>query len=373
MASDFFLSTNMNLPIPTVGQSPGPSYASDINAALTLVDSHNHSAGQGVQINPSGININSDLPFNGNNLITARSIRFSAQASPLSNASDLGCLYESGVDLYYNDGNGNQVRITQSGGVAGSPGSIANLTSPASATYVSANETFVWQSAASTPANLDAGSVIFRNVTANSNGITLSAPNSLASNYALILPAALPPAQQFVTLDNSGNISAPWTVDNASLEVSSNVLQVKPLGITNPLLAALNYNQSASSGAFATSSSSFVAVTNLSSTITTSGRPVWVGLVPDGSTTNASYIGNTGSSTNTQASFRFKRDGTIIAASTILLQASGSTTPFIKIPAGAWSAFDVVSAGSHTYTFEVILNIGTALQVEFLTLLAYEL
>lgn len=40
--------------------------------------------------------------------------------------TNLGCLYESGVDLYYNDGNGNAVRITSGGAVNASSASGAN-------------------------------------------------------------------------------------------------------------------------------------------------------------------------------------------------------------------------------------------------------
>jgi hypothetical protein len=201
-------STYMSLPVPIVGTTPGPDYASDINSCLTLIDQHDHSSGFGVQITPSGLNINADLTMANNDLISVRSIRFQTQASPIAAASDLGCLYESGVDLYYNDGSGNAVRITQSGGVAGSPGTIASLASPASATFVAGTGTFVWQSDANVPALMDAASVIIRNPTASANGVTIAAANSLAANYTLTLPAALPAATNFMAVSSTGNISA---------------------------------------------------------------------------------------------------------------------------------------------------------------------
>lgn len=200
------ISPNMSLIIPTTGVTAGPEYANDVNSSLTILDAHTHSPGSGVQVTPSGLNINADLSMGSNNLTLARSVRFQTQASPLALVTDLGCLYESGVDLYYNDGSGNQIRITQSGGVVGSPGSISGLTSPASATYVSVDSTFVWQSAANTPANTDTASVILRNLVANSKGLTLSPPNAMAANYSLVLPS-LPGSTSFLTLDSSGNIS----------------------------------------------------------------------------------------------------------------------------------------------------------------------
>lgn len=182
----------MNLVIPAVGTTAGPQYATDLNASLEIIDSHNHSSGSGVPITPSGLSISSDLSFLSNNATLLRSVRFTTQASPLALVTDLGCLYESGVDLYYNDGNGNQVRITQSGGVAGTPGSISGLVAPASVTYTPANQTFTFQSAALTSGNIDVGSVVIRNVVASSFGVTLSAPSTLAANYTLTQPVGLP-------------------------------------------------------------------------------------------------------------------------------------------------------------------------------------
>lgn len=201
------ISTNMLLPIPGVGNEDGPQYAVDINNCLTIVDQHNHTPGSGVPIPSTGININADLPFNNFNLTAARTLRLQTQGSTPNGASDLGCLYRTGVDLYFIDGSGNNVRITQSGGVAGSPGSIASLTSPASATYVSASSTFVWQSDTNIAANMDFASALLRNLSANSKALTLSPPAAMGANYSLILPS-LPAATYALTLDTSGNITA---------------------------------------------------------------------------------------------------------------------------------------------------------------------
>ncbi len=201
------ITPNMNLTVPVTGSEPGPDWANDLNASLSTIDGHDHSAGYGVQIKPNGLNINSDLTMAGNNLTSVQSVRFSPQAAPLAGGSDLGCLFEVGVDLYYNDGNGNHVRITQSGGVAGSPGSISNLTSPASAAYVAISSTFVWQSAALTPANMDFASAILRNLSASSKGLTLSPPAAMPADYTITLPF-LPASTLPLIIDSSGNISA---------------------------------------------------------------------------------------------------------------------------------------------------------------------
>lgn len=230
------LSPNMSLPVPQVGSEAGPDYAFDINDCLSLIDSHDHTAGSGVQITPSGLNINSDLTFNGSNAINLRSVRMSSQGSPLALPSDLNCLNVVAGDLYFNDGLGNQVQITANGAVAGTPGSIANLVSPASASYVAVSSKFVFQSDVNTAASLDARNLILRNSTASSNGLTLSPPNSLASNYTITLPT-LPAATNILMISSGGAISSVLNVDNSTIEIMSNNLQVKDDGITFEQLA----------------------------------------------------------------------------------------------------------------------------------------
>lgn len=205
------ISPNMNLVIPGVGTEAGPTWASDINASLSVIDQHNHSSGSGVQINPSGLNINSDLTFNSFNAIQLRSVRFTPQPVALSGISDLGCLYEAGVDLYYNDGSGNQIQLTSGGSIVGTAGSISGLPSgTASASY--SGGTFTWQSATSTAANMDAASYVLRNNSASSKGLTLQPPNSMAADYSLTLPLT-PGAQSFLSIDPSGNIAQYCVVD----------------------------------------------------------------------------------------------------------------------------------------------------------------
>lgn len=336
--SNTIISPNMNLPVPVVGVDPGPDWASNIVICLGILDGHNHTSGQGVPIVSSAININADLPINNYNLVLARSYRVQFQNSLLAGASDLGCLYGFGVDLYYNDGSGNQVRLTQSGGVAGSPGSIASLASPASATWVVGSLTFVWQSAASTPANMDFASAIFRNLTANSKGLTMNPPNAMAANYTLTLPT-LPAAQNFMLLDASGNITATVPIAN---------------GITRSMMSGVA-QQISSTISFSTSSATYVLVTNSTISITTSGRPVVMFL--------QGAISISGAIDLEDASLAFSRDG----GSTFIFEyefsivgtpSSGQLTSII--PGGSIMTFDTPAAGTYTYGLYVKkLAVGT--------------
>jgi hypothetical protein len=229
---NFYNSTNMSLPIPVVGVDPGPDWALNINACLTTLDSHNHTSGSGVQITPSGLNISSDLSFQGNNATNLRSTRYASQTSPLSLTSDLGCIYVAGADLWYNDTGGTQIRLTQGGSIVGTTGSIAGLSTPASATYVAGTPAFVWQSNVNTAAILDSGPVTIRNLTTGSPGVTLNPPVSFGGSYNLYLPA-IPGAQKIVTLDATGTMVAQWAPDYNTITVSSNQLIVQGGNIPN--------------------------------------------------------------------------------------------------------------------------------------------
>lgn len=228
------LSPNMSLILPTVGQEPGPNWALDLNNSLSLVDQHNHSPGSGVQITPAGMDINIDLPFGGNSAINLKSVRFSSQLSPLSSGSDIGCLYVSGQNLYFNDTLGNQVQITAAGAVNGTPGSIGNLIAPAAVNYVPANQTFVFQSnqGNNTPASLDAGNLYLRNIVPGGNYIQLQPNSVLPASYSLILPSALPAATSVLLLDNLGNVATSGTASSLSVTTLNSSTANASVGIT---------------------------------------------------------------------------------------------------------------------------------------------
>ena len=365
-------SPNMNLPIPVAGVDLGPDYALNIDACLQRIDGHTHASGQGVQVQPSGLNISSDLNIQNNNLINVRSVRLQAQLAPLALVSDIGCLYEAGVDLYYNDLNGQQIRITQSGAVAGASGTITGLPSgTASASYGAG--VFVFQSATSTSAVLDAGSIILRNNAASSHGLTLSPPNAMAADYALVLPA-LPVSTSVMNLDSSGNMGT-WALDNSTLTVSAGTLVVKTGGITQTQLAANSVGTaqiidanvtpaklSAATYAISattsfTTSGTVMLDTGMTVTITTHGRPVLVFLQVD---PGGGYVDVNTAGCALMA--RMYRDTTPISGS------EWSTfSPSTGLALGiAWTQLDIVTAGSHTYKIQVAKGPGGTGSVGFI-------
>jgi hypothetical protein len=358
------ISPNMNLVVSTVAVDSGLAWETNLNASLSIIDSHNHSAGQGVQIQPAGININSDLAFGGNNAISLRSTRFLVQGSPISGASDVGCLYVSGVDLYFNDENGNQIKMTAGGLVNATSSGISSGTN--SASFVS--NVLVVNAAATTPANIQVGSVLLGNNSANSKFLTLSPPSAMASNFTLTLPT-IPASQNFLSIDASGNIGA-YAPVSAGITGSN----IAAATVTRSNQVAVGQQISSSSGGFSTSSTSAVNVTNLTVTITTSGRPVVLLLQSDG-TANQSFIGF-GSTTSTgvqTGTMGFLRGGSLIAESNFSSNVTG-TFQATQWPASSFQYLDVVAAGTYTYTVQAFVNsTNFGLAVFFTKLVAYEL
>jgi hypothetical protein len=330
--SNFILTPLMNLPNPVPGTDPGPDYADNLEACFDIIDGHNHSVGSGNQINPSGIVINADLPFASNNATLLRSVRFIAQGSPLSGAQDLGCLYEAGVDLYYNDGSGNQVRITSGGTVNATSSGIVSGT--ASAAFSSG--TLVVDQNTNTPGNIQAGSILIGNNVVSSNFVTLSAHSSLASNYNIVLPLLPPSVTSTVEIDTSGNMTS-----------------VAPNAVFS----------SSSGNSYTTTSGTFVTVTNLSNTLTTLGRVV--DIVAQGDPTGNAQIGN--SSDQTWA-WQVLRDGsTVIAGAT--MSPGGVSSLYNNFSV---TVKDLPTAGSHTYAFQVKVNSGATLSFNNMILVTQE-
>lgn len=381
----------MGLPVPAVGVTIGPDWASDINVSLGLIDAHDHSPGNGVQVTPSGLDISSDLTFAGNNATNLRSTRFSAQSSPISNAADVGALYVSGVDLYYNDGSGNQIRITQSGNVAGSSGTITGLPSgTASAAYASGSGTFVFQQATSTAANMDIGTLIIRYPgsypSPAGNYIAFQAPTTLATGYALTFPATLPAtsgafltfstagAGSYTNVDNSslqiassvlgvkangiqGSMLNSNVVDNVTLQYSSSQLSIKALGVdtaqiaagavTLPKIAAATLNSATIDNIFSPSTTT----TAGTAAITTVGRAVLIILQANSASDGASYLASSGS----VSYIRFARNGTVLG--TFPIDAALTTA---HLPVNLSMIDTGASSGSNSYTCVMVAGDGGA-------------
>lgn len=367
------ISPNMSLVIPTIGVDSGLTWEQSVNINSGIVDGHNHSVGSGIQINPSGININADLPFNSFNGITLRSSRYAIQSSPLALPTDIGCVYVSGADLYYNDTIGNQVRMTSGGTVNATSSGITDGT----ATAAFSSGTLVVDSASNTPASIQGGTILLGNTgVSGSFYLSLSPPSSLSSNYTIVLPP-LPGQTNVVTIDPSGNMGS-ITYDQVAVNMTSvgtNAL-ITTMGSSGADTLAANRTRSSGSptegiggvaissscGVFTTTSGTPVQVTNLTVTLTTSGRPVQITLIPDGSTTPTGNNSNIDVA-STGALFFF--NGSTQIAFYFLGSPTVSLTPM--------SMIDFPAAGTYTYHVFVQGSGTQDIQVSLLKLVAFEL
>ena len=375
-------SPNMLLPIPVVGVDPGPDWAANINNCLTLIDQHNHSPGFGVQITPNGLNINSDLSFGGNNAVALRSSRYNVQGSLLAGPLDLGCTYVSGVDLYYNDVNGNHIQITAGGSVNATSSGISSGTASAS---FSAGVLIV-DANVNTPANIRGASILLGNNSAGTGFVTLSPPSSVGTGYTLTLPRIPPSTVSFITMDTSGNMATSVAYplqggDMASATITGS--NIAAATVTRDNQVAVGQQVSSSCGSFFTSSTSPVNVTNLSVTITTTGRPVIIALQDDGTGTgDGGYVQMTPVTQNS------------ITEGFVYLNRVGRLNPLMKgviynnpppptgnyngdtYPASTFWVMDTPAAGGHTYVCQAAaggLSGGGNITVNNIKLIAYEL
>lgn len=358
------ITPNMGLVQPEVSVAPGPDWATTLNADLSALDSHNHSAGQGVPITPDGISVNSNFPLNNNNLTTIKTLRFTPQVTIVAGASDIGCLQEVGVDLYYIDGSGNQVRITQGGSLAGAAGTITGLPSgTASASFAAG--TFTFQSATNTPAAMNFGSAKVTQTVASGFGVTLTANAGQASNYAVTFPTALPAATSFVAMSNAGNLSATIPV---SLGIDT--ANIANGAVTRVKQAAVGQQFSSSCGTFTTTSGVYVTVTNLTATLTTTGRPVVITMAPVGTGSGGSGISGSGTTITSRIRLVSNAGGTTEIG---VMNFSNSTAAAEFIPISP-TFYDVPAAGTYTYTLQATLDTGTGpLAITNYSLFAYEL
>jgi len=175
-------------------------------------------------------------------------------------------------------------------------------------------------------------------------------------------------------------------VDGTTLEINSDALRIKDLGVSTAKLAALAVTRekqeavgqqlSSSSGAFTRSNSSYGAVNNLSCTITTSGRPVFVGLVSDGggSSSFVSIYASGGAATRARTGIIIKRDSSTIAEYT--LGGGGSSSASLEFFYGPSdiSHLDTPAAGTYTYTVQSkTIDSNNEMSVTNVKLLVYEL
>jgi hypothetical protein len=134
---------NLTLPTPTV--QIGPTWASQINAAFEVIDEHDHTSGKGVRVPTAGLNINADLDFNLNAALNLEFGSFQNRTTSPSGSTFARAVSVFQGNLYFTNGSGVAVQITDGGSIISSPGNAqvfqtqavsSNLTIGPSDTFV---------------------------------------------------------------------------------------------------------------------------------------------------------------------------------------------------------------------------------------------
>ena len=138
----------MGLTTSSVGVTAGPTWATNEQTNLTTLDNHDHTSGKGVQLGPSSLNINADLEFNQNSASELKNVIFD---SSVTAASTNYSLYQSSGNVYWRNGSGTAVQITDGSAVNTSGGSISGMSANAQVLFSSNAYVFKFDSTLSDP------------------------------------------------------------------------------------------------------------------------------------------------------------------------------------------------------------------------------
>lgn len=184
---------NMFLPLDTVGTTPGPAWAVDLEQTKLLIDAHTHVSGLGVPVPTAGLNINSNIPMGGFGLSNAGLLGLANQLT--TSSGQVNFLFAYGGNLYWNQGSGVPIQLTTTTGInVAGVGGISGLAGTTGAwTYSAALTTFIGTADTGKSAAVDAGALTIRETNVlNANGVRFKSPTSLAAGYDLTLPASIP-------------------------------------------------------------------------------------------------------------------------------------------------------------------------------------
>ncbi len=202
-----------------------------------------------------------------------------------------------------------------------------------------------------------------------SNAVTTAKINASAVTTAKIADAAV-----------TGAKLAAAIVDDSTIQIASNVIKIKDAGVTQAKMAvratgtsvaAGGVAFSTSSGSFSTASTTAVDVTNLSVTIVTTGRPVFLGLTNDTSSLSRIVVedGNSG----VTADLMIVRDSTTIFKTRLNSNPTAASANLLELPPGIVFTIDAPSSGTYTYKIQALTGSGDQLDISNVKLVAYEL
>lgn len=212
--------------LPTVSSTVGPTYATQINAAITelrtTVDA---------KVTPAGIEIDDDVSFfyaNSNVYFGPKDVQYVGfKNETVTNNQSPNFLHVKNGELYFNDNAANQVKITNSGVVnIASSGGITGTgygTGGVEVNWSSGNAAYLLRSGTGTNDYADAwvDDVKFND---GSDHFALLGAQSMSADASFALPTAAPAGTSLMLMDSSGNMSTSLTPTITSLTTTGAVV-----------------------------------------------------------------------------------------------------------------------------------------------------
>lgn len=109
--------TYLNLTLPNVGSTLGPTWATELNDAFIDLDAHDHNV-QGKNVPSTGVDVTEDFSFSQQSLINLQSLQFNPNALN-STSLGAGLFVDTSNDLYFFDGSAQQLLATGASTTAG--------------------------------------------------------------------------------------------------------------------------------------------------------------------------------------------------------------------------------------------------------------
>ena len=137
--------SNMSLNEPSVGVTAGPTWATETNANWELLDAHDHTSGKGVQLTPSALNINSDMEFNQNSATELKNAVLDNDIHASSSGDTNYSVYSYGANLYWRNGSGTAVQITNGASLNSTGGAITSPTTNSQVLFSSSGNSYTFK------------------------------------------------------------------------------------------------------------------------------------------------------------------------------------------------------------------------------------
>lgn len=367
----------MNLTLPVVGVTPGSTAGTNIVDNFNIIDTHDHSTGKGVQIPTAGLNINAPLSFGTHKAFNLPFVQLLSQVSSPVGANDRPNLHVLNGNLYYTNASGTAVQITNAGSISGTSGSIGGLASPAAAQF--STNTFIWNADATTYGKHQLSDLLIYPFNSGAtNFLTLKVGNSVTT-WTMTLPDAAPSATEALNISSSGVVSTISYdgIGSGMTSTGANAIAETRTRSTGTTVGVGGIAVSNGCGAFVTANTTATDVTNLSVTITTSGRPVRLELITEDDSNESNVVINRTSSNLPRGYMWFVRGSSVIGRHELALNVDTSATEnliAIGWPPSAFAQIDFPSAGTYTYKIMVYnQNASSQFVVNYCKLVAYEL